>query len=116
MNSQRILIILKIPTPGSEDAMKNRNDKAGRCCSTKTMTEDAPCCKVEALVAVDGRGQLVLPKDVRDKAEITAGDKLAVISFESDGKVCCITLVKADALAETVKGTLGPMMTGILQG
>lgn len=77
--------------------------------------DNAPCCKVEALVTVDARGQIVLPKDVRDKAGIGAGDKLAVISFESGGKVCCISLVKSDAFADTVKGLLGPMMNEILK-
>ena len=75
-----------------------------------------PCCKVEALVSIDARGQIVLPKDVREKAEIEAGDKLAVIAFESEGKVCCISLVKSDAFAGSVKEMLGPMMSEILQG
>ena len=88
------------------------NRKAAGLCSTG----DAPCCKVEALVSVDARGQIVLPKDVRDKAGIAAGDKLAVIAFEAEGKVCCISLVKSDAFADTVKGLLGPMMSEILQG
>lgn len=75
----------------------------------------APCCRVEALVSIDARGQIVLPKDVREKARIEAGDKLAVIVFESDGEVCCISLVKSDAFAETLKDMLGPMMSDILQ-
>ena len=70
---------------------------------------------MEALITIDGRGQIVLPKNVREKAEIKAGDKLAVIAFESDDRVCCISLVKADAFVESVKGVLGPMMTEILQ-
>jgi len=77
---------------------------------------DQPCCKVEALVSIDARGQIVLPKDVREKAQIEPGDKLAVIAFESEGKICCIALVKADAFQDTVKGMLGPMMSEILQG
>ena len=44
-----------------------------------------------------------------------AGDKLAVIAFENDGQICCISLVKANAFADTVKGMLGPMMSEILQ-
>jgi len=94
----------------------DNSGKSVRCCSAEKGSEDIPCCKVEALVPVDARGQIVLPKDVRDRAEIEAGDKLAVVSFESEGKVCCITLIKADAFAETIKGTLGPMMSGIFQG
>ena len=77
--------------------------------------KSAECCKVEALVTIDGRGQIVLPKDVREKAEVKAGDKFVVISYESDGKVCCISLVKADDFGETVKGMLGPMMKEMLQ-
>ena len=77
--------------------------------------EGMKCCKVDALIAIDGRGQIVLPKDVREKAGVKAGDKFVVISHESDGKLCCISLVKADIFAETVKGVLGPMMQEILR-
>ena len=73
------------------------------------------CCQVDALITIDGRGQLVLPKEVREKAEIKAGDKFLLMSYESKGKVCCIFLVKADDFGETVKGMLGPMMQDILQ-
>ncbi|MBI2849018.1 MAG: AbrB/MazE/SpoVT family DNA-binding domain-containing protein [Chloroflexi bacterium] len=72
------------------------------------------CCKVEALIPVDARGQIVLPKDLREKAGIKAGDKLAVVSFESGGQVCCFALVKADALADTVRDMLGPIMKEVL--
>ena len=77
--------------------------------------EGTKCCKVDALITIDGRGQIVLPKDVREKAGVKAGDKFVVISHESDGKLCCISLVKADIFAETVKGVLGPMMQEILR-
>ena len=81
------------------------------CCSTPA---EATCCKVEALVSVDERGQMVLPKELREKANIRAGDKLAVTSWEKDGKVCCITLTKAEELTEMVRATLGPVMKDIL--
>jgi len=73
------------------------------------------CCKVDAIITIDERGQVVLPKEVREKAKVKAGDKFVVISYESDGEVCCISLVKAGDFSETVKGMLGPMMKGILQ-
>lgn len=79
------------------------------------MMKAMPCCQVDALVTIDGRGQVVLPKEVREKAKIKAGDKFVVISYESDGKACCLFLVKADYFSETVKGMLGPMMKEILQ-
>jgi antitoxin PrlF len=51
---------------------------------------------------------MVLPKEIRDKANIRAGDKLAVVSWEKDGKVCCLTLIRADELGGIVKNILGP--------
>lgn len=71
------------------------------------------CCRVESLVTVDERGQMVLPKELRERAKICAGDKLALISWQKDGEVCCFTLIKADALAERVKEFLGPVLKGI---
>src|SRR5512136_2926776 len=72
------------------------------------------CCKVEALVSVDERGQMVLPKELRERAGIHTGDKLALVSWEKDGKVCCFTLIKADEFGEMVKGLLGPMMKEVM--
>lgn len=95
---------------------KNKRAKTAGCCDAGAMSKEAPCCKVEALITIDARGQTVLPKEVRDRAGINAGDKLAVVSFESEGKVCCISLVKADAFAGTVREMLGPMMAEIFQG
>ena len=68
------------------------------------------CCKVESLVSVDERGQMVLPKEIRDKANIRAGDKLALVSWEKGGRVCCISLIKAEDFGGMVRGLLGPMM------
>ncbi len=73
----------------------------------------AGCCSVEAIVSVDERGQMVLPKDLRAKAGLKAGDKLAVTTWEKDGEVCCFTLIKADELVEMVKDKLGPLMKEI---
>ena len=72
------------------------------------------CWKVEALVSVDERGQMVLPKEIRQKAEIHTGDKLALVNWKKDGKVCCFTLIKVDELGDMVKGFLGPMMKEIV--
>jgi len=82
------------------------------CCESSAI--GTSCCKVEALVSIDERGQMILPKEIRDKANISAGDKLAVTSWEKDGKICCISLIKADELTEMVKSILGPVMKDIL--
>ncbi len=68
------------------------------------------CCRVESVTTVDARGQMVLPKETRERAGIKPGDKLAVISFEQTGKSCCICLVKADEFAGTVRDLLGPII------
>ena len=52
----------------------------------------------------------MLPKELRDKMNISAGDKLAVTNWEKDGKVCCLSLIKAENLAEMTQDLLGPMM------
>jgi antitoxin PrlF len=68
------------------------------------------CCKVESLISVDERGQMVLPKEVRDKAGIRPGDKLALVSWEKNGTVCCFTLIKVEEFTDLVRGLLGPML------
>ncbi|MGD8534286.1 MAG: HgcAB-associated protein [Candidatus Aminicenantes bacterium] len=68
------------------------------------------CCKVESVVSVDERGQMVLPKELRDKANIRAGDKLAIVGMEKEGKICCISLIKIDEIEGMVKNMLGPLM------
>jgi AbrB family looped-hinge helix DNA binding protein len=73
------------------------------------------CCRVEALISIDDRGQMILPKDIREKAGILAGDKLAVIGMEQHGKLNCIALVKAEVLTEMAKSTLGPIMKEVFQ-
>jgi antitoxin PrlF len=83
---------------------KKKND-TGMC---------VPCtspsgCRVEAILGVDERGQMVLPKDVRERAGIQTGEKLALISCEKEGKVCCLALVKAGDLSGMVKDILGPL-------
>ncbi len=75
--------------------------------------ESPSTCKVEAVVNVDERGQMVLPKELRERAHIRAGDKLAAVTCERDGEVCCIALIKAEELSATVRGFLGPIFSDV---
>ena len=61
-------------------------------------------------LSIDDRGQMVLPKDVREKAGIMTGDKLALISIQKDGIICCLSLMKVENLSGMVKDLLGPLM------
>lgn len=67
-------------------------------------------CKIEAVLGIDDRGQMVIPKDVREKAGITMGDKLALISWEKGGSICCLTLMKVEGLSGAVMDLLGPVL------
>ena len=72
------------------------------------------CCQVEAVVSIDERGQILLPKDLRAKADLNPGDKLAVVTAEDRGNICCIYLIRTDKLAEMVKDVLGPVMKDLI--
>ena len=66
------------------------------------------CCNIESVITVDDRGQMVLPKELRDKAKINAGDKLVVISCERDNEINGFFLLKSDEFNKMVKNYLSP--------
>ncbi len=85
-----------------------KKKETSSCCSTPDDLVDR--FQVEAVVSVDERGQMVLPKELREKIGIRAGDKLAIISRKKQGSFSCIFLFKAEAMADMVKDMLGPLM------
>ncbi|MGB9597354.1 MAG: HgcAB-associated protein HgcC [Candidatus Poribacteria bacterium] len=92
--------------------MSERNKN--KTCCTNPATELCQC-KVESVISIDDRGQMVLPKELREKANIHSGDKLAVVTWEKNNEICCITLIKVDSLANMVKDFLGPVIKDILK-
>lgn len=91
----------------------NKKGNKANCCSPSDISSN--CCKVEALVSLDERGQMVLPKEAREKLDIHAGDKLAIISCAREGKICCLTMIKVEELTDMVKELLGPLMAEMFQ-
>ncbi|MDD5686597.1 MAG: HgcAB-associated protein [Elusimicrobia bacterium] len=85
-----------------------KGKKIMECC--QTIGGNLGCCKVESLISIDERGQMVLPKELRKKAGIKAGDKMAVVTWGKGEKISCISLIKSDDFAGMVKDLLGPMM------
>ena len=83
--------------------------------TNKECYNNKECCKINAVVTVDAKGQIVLPKDLREKANIKPNDKLAVIGLEKQGEVCCIVMLKIETLEDTVKDTLGPVFKNVFQ-
>ncbi len=91
--------------------MTKKETKKSSCLPS---AEELSCCKVESMTSVDERGQMVLPKEVRKKANIGAGDKLAVITWEKEGQICCISLIKTEDFQGMVRDFLGPMMKDLV--
>lgn len=81
---------------------RTRKTSADACCESS--------CQVEAVVSVDERGQMVLPRKVRVLASIKTGERLAVVVWRHEDALCCISLVKAEALTAMTQKLLGPMM------
>ena len=75
-----------------------------------TTAADANAAVASGTVSVDERGQMVLPKDLRDKSGIKTGDKLVVLSWKKKGSICCMILVKSDQFKGIINKTLGPMI------
>ena len=82
------------------------------CCEPKDI--QVACCRIESVVTVDERGQMVLPKEIRERAGIKAGDKLAVVSMDKGDKLSCISLFKVDEFAGMLRDFLGPVMKDVL--
>ena len=84
-----------------------QNDQKESPCAARE--KDFGCCSVESVVSVDERGQMVLPKEIRDKAGICPGDKLVVVAMKRDGKFCCLALIKAQNLEGFVANLITSM-------
>ncbi len=79
--------------------------KKEKCCEVPIRSE----VTVAAIVTIDERGQMVLPKEIRKKAGLAPGDKLSVVTREKDGKVCCIYLIKNEEISSVVKDRFGDL-------
>ena len=87
------------------------NNETDTCCGPG----GAPpgLCNLEALVSVDDRGQILLPKELRAKAKISSGDKLAVVTCVDDGEVTVIALVKSNNISGMLRDFLKPKLESI---
>jgi antitoxin PrlF len=79
------------------------------------MNECGEGFRVDAIVAVDSKGQIVLPKDIREKAKLKPGDKLAIVACEKEGEVCCLLMLKAEGLGEAVREVLSPALKQVIK-
>ncbi len=78
--------------------------KSESCCSKP----EADQYRIESLVSIDERGQMVLPKEIREKLGVRPGDKLAVALSYRGERVCCAHVFKAVELNGRVKEVIEP--------
>ena len=72
-------------------------------------------CQIEAIVTIDAKGQIVLPKTLREKANLKPCEKIAVVACEKEGQICCIMMVKAELFRGALSETLGPLLKGVIE-
>jgi len=68
------------------------------------------CCRVESVISIDDRGQMVLPKEIRESADIQPGNKFAVISWKKNDEVLCISLMRVEQLADSLRSVFIPLI------
>lgn len=93
--------------------MSGKKNETTSCCGGDGLL--GARMRVEAVISCDERGQMVLPKDVRERSGFAPGEKLAVVTWERDGRVCCLSLIKTEELAGMVKEVLGPLVQEIMK-
>jgi len=72
--------------------------------------DEPSCCRIVAIVSVDARGQMVLPKALRQQLGIVPGDKLAVTTWGRADDAVCLILSKANDLAPKIEELLRPLL------
>jgi len=86
----------------------SKSSKNTKCCASTRGSRVSN--QIEAIITVDERGQMVLPKETRARAGIRGGDKLALVSWSKEGRVCCLSLVRAEEMADTIGEMLNSFM------
>ncbi len=71
-------------------------------CSCHPLNENRGSCCVEAIISMDDRGQIVIPKNVRDKLGLTSGEKLVLISWSKGSKVESVSIMRNDVFSEII--------------
>ena len=82
-------------------------EKKGKKCCT---SESAASYRIEAIISIDERGQMVIPKEARAKAGIQADDKLALVGWRKGDQVCCFSLIKVEEMGEMLGELVGSLM------
>jgi len=92
--------------------MNKKNDE-NSCCGPSNLGSN--CCKVEAVLTIDAKGQILLPKELRKNTNLQPGDKLIAVNMTANKDSSVIVLMKAENFGTMVKNFLGPVMSDIFK-
>ena len=67
-------------------------------------------CKVEAVVTIDSKGQIVLPKKLRERVGFKQNEKIALVTFEKVGVISCVLMIKTEKISGAVTETLSTLL------
>lgn len=59
---------------------------------------------------------MVLPKEIRQQMGLRADEKLAVMLWKQGTRTCCVSLHRAEDLAEAARSAFGPLLREIVRG
>ncbi len=71
-------------------------------CSCHPLNGNMGSCCVEAILSIDDRGQIVIPKNVRDKLGLKSSEKLVLISWTKSNKVESVSIMRNDVFSEII--------------
>ncbi len=91
---------------------KSDTSSGPECCDPCGPDMGGRCCSVEAVINVDERGQMVLPKDIREKTGIGPGDKLTLMTCSGGDRVPVIVLIRSKDFTDMVNDFVGPILGG----
>lgn len=70
--------------------------------------------RFEGILTVGERGQIVLPKALRSRSKIDAGDRLIAVCL-GEGERSLVLLLKAENVSKMLKSAFGPILKEILE-
>lgn len=86
----------------------NKTTDENSCCDP--MSE---CCKVESIVTVSSKGQIVLSPGIQESMNLKKGDKLVSVLMNANTESPLVVLMKADNFGGIVRNFLGPIMKDV---
>lgn len=89
----------------------NKKKEENSYCATSNLK--SRCCKVESLVTISSKGQIVLSQGIREAMNLKEGEKLVSILMNPTSDTPFVVLMKADYFEGLVRNCLSPIMEEI---